>query len=522
MKKIAIVGGGVSGVTTFIELVKLVAYKSTDQKISITIFNPSEIGPGTVYTDEDRYLLNMEMIDMGGISVSEDTSIDDFYCWVQRNWKEDLEEKYKFDSNTQDLARFDWTNKNEYVPRGLYGQYVKARYQEGKSLATQKDIIVHENFSTVENVKQEDTFLRVDYHEKGAQQSAYFDKVIIACGHAYKTSYMKFKATGKYFRSNEKKKIDELNNIKDKSIVIQGTSLSACEIALSLIDKGAKVYMISHHGSLPAIRLSYNCNYTRKFLTLENLEKISKGEYFSLYDVWALLKQEIEYAEECVINWQNEFEPQDIKKQLADRLAFADKKPQEDLKRLSVMMSLFQFDDKQRIYERLAREDKEIFIKKYSSLFFNYIAPMPVKIARKLLLSMEKSVLEVRGGWQACIWKLNQQQFEVSYTDRNDNSNRLYVDYMISADGQTLDPYDIPLLRHMIEQGDAMKHPCGGIEIDLNDHHILTEQGKSPHIYALGPMLNGAILTPAGVKVCIGSARIIAAQIIKEFLLLPL
>src|SRR5579871_5762971 len=66
INKIAIIGGGVSGVATFIELVKLAIGKKVQQNISITIFNPSEIGPGTPYRDKNRYVLNIGMMDMGG------------------------------------------------------------------------------------------------------------------------------------------------------------------------------------------------------------------------------------------------------------------------------------------------------------------------------------------------------------------------------------------------------------------------------------------------------------------------
>lgn len=232
-----------------------------------------------------------------------------------------------------------------------------------------------------------------------------------------------------------------------------------------------------------------------------------------------LLKQEIEYAEDRVVDWQNEFAPQDIKKQLADRLAFADKKPPEELKWRSALMSLRQNDDSQKIYERWAPEDKELFMKEYRSLVWNYMGPIPVKIARKLLASMEKGDLEVYGGWQTSKWIPDHTQFEVSYKDRNGDTNILYADYMISADGQTLDPYDIPLLRNMMKHGEAVKHPCGGIEVDLGDHHIMTKKGKSPNIYALGPVIHGAKLVSTNAEACIKSAMVIAAKIMDELFL---
>ncbi len=518
VKKIAIIGGGVSGVATFVELVKLIVHNKANNNISISIFNPSEIGPGTAYVDEDRYLLNQRMADMGGINVYKDAGNDDFYHWVQENWNGYLEKKYEFDANKSDLTRFDRTDKDEFVPRSLYGQYVKARYQEAKSLAAKVGIAVHEIFSTVDDVKQKSTFTKVDYHENDAQRSDFFDKVVVACGHAYKTSYITFKETGRYFRSNERNSIENLkeNDIKGKTIVIQGTSLSAGEIALSLVDRGARVHMISRRGLLAAVQLPCNNKYNRQFLTIEKLEKRSKGGCFRLADVLTLLKQEIEYAEDRAVDWQSEFAPQDIKKQLADRLAFADKKPPEELKWRSALMSLLQNDDIQKIYGRLALEDQELFIKEYRGVLWNYMAPMPVKIARKLLTAMEKGDLRVHGGWQTCEWMSDHKQFEVSYKDRTGSTNILHADYMISADGQTLDPNDISLLRNMMKHGEAMNHPCGGIEVDLDDHHIMTKKGKSPNVYAMGPIINGAILVSSRAETCVKSAVIIAAKIIDE------
>lgn len=517
--KIAIIGGGVSGASSLIQLVK--EAKSSALKLDITIFNPSpEFATGLPYRSDlpNRFLLNHESTDMGGIKVDQNVGHDDFYHWVQKNL-ETLKPRY---------PDFDLASKNEYVPRNLYGQYMRERYEEAKSYARANGISIHEVQASVSDVVPLRQKTQVYYSpavHSAAPMSDHYDKVIIALGHAYAPGASQIEASGQYFKPNQVQKLLERGDVKNKRVIIQGSGQYADEIALALLDAGAaNVKMISRHGWLHAVRGRYE-PYERRFLTIDNLEARSgKDKPFRLADVIDLLKQEMERAIGKPIDWGAVWAPVNTPEKLAQDIAVAESGA--ELKWRSVLLSLKGI--RQQIFERLDPADKEEFTHQYRALFFAYQAPIPVKIAKKLLAGMQEGRLEVLGGWQTSEWLPEKKTFRISRVKHNggghdptqaakdENFESLEADYLISANGQTLNPEHIPLLKTMIEHGAIERAQSGGVRINIKNQHIVGNNGESENIYALGPITNGERLISSNAHFCMESAHIIARSIVSE------
>lgn len=515
-KKIAIVGGGVSGASTVMQLVKNATVNDANLEISIFSSTP-DIGPGLPYhySVAGRFLLNHEMTDMGGIDVRREVDQRDFFNWAQENLKT-LQPLY---------PGFDLTNPDEYVPRNLYGKYITARYEEAKTLAAEKHIKLREIVGHVGDVAQGRRKVKILYTPKGTKETIedHFDKVVLALGHAYAPSASQIEESGHYCKPHQAQTLIESGKLRNRKVIIQGSGQYADEIALAALDAGAAhVRMVSRHGWLHAVRGPYK-PYTRRFLTLENLEsRTGKGNAFRLSDVVDLLKQEIEYALGTSVNWNDVWEPKNIPEKLAKEIAFAETK--QELKWRSALLSLK--DIRQEIFERLDPEDKRKFNQEYRALFFAYQAPIPLKLAKRMLQAMESGKLEVLSGWQTSEWSPAEQKIIVRRVTNNaadhhalmpvpdHNVEVLEADYLISANGQTLDAEHIPLLRTMISHKDAIKNPSGGIKINTSTQHIMTESGENDNIYALGAITNGDRLINSNANVCMQSANVIAHDIL--------
>lgn len=518
MKNIAIIGGGVSGTASFIELVKSFKNNMPLDGVTISIFNPTlEIGTGLPYSSQTKecFLLNHEMDDMGGINVAGEVEKDDFYQWVQTHSAQ-LQPQY---------PEFNLGDRNEYIPRKIYGQYIKERYEEAKGQAARLGIHVQEVVGEVTQVAKQHAFVGLHYNAGGEKHRQLYDKVVLALGHHYKPGSAQFTNTGKYFRGNQINEILDSGTVRDKNVVIQGTGQYADELALSMLDAGARhVTMASRHGLLHAVRCGHK-PYQRHHLTIANLEALSGGadKPFRLADVVRLLKQDIEEAVTHSVDWQQVVAPQNVLYHLKQQIAGAESGQEQKWR--SALLSLK--DIRQEIYSRLAPEDKKDFVQNHRSVFFAYQAPIPLKVARKLEKALEEGKLEVLGGWQTSTWDDASQQFKVTCAPHHPGHDPLQpvadtalrkvdADILVSASGQTPNATDIPLLKTMLAQQEAVEDPCGGVMVNMKNYHLQTPDGESPDVYALGPIISGQQLLSSNAAVFMQSAKVIAASITQE------
>ncbi len=121
MKKIAIIGTGLSGAATFINLIE--RFKKIDIQSNLEVFlidKRSVDGKGFAYdTEQDCHVLNTLA---SGSSILKETP-NDFIDWLNEN-------------------HFNKENYYQHPPRNIYGQYISYRLNQYIDLALKFDINV--------------------------------------------------------------------------------------------------------------------------------------------------------------------------------------------------------------------------------------------------------------------------------------------------------------------------------------------------------------------------------------------
>lgn len=241
-KKIAIVGCGCSGVMALAQLVRC-----AKTPMEIHVFDPApEFAVGLAYrTPRAEHLLNVRADRMG--AYAEDHQ--DFWKWLETSVSRN---KYCAD---------------DFVPRRLYGDYLKHVNQTSLSHAKDKNINIRFIQAEVNDVDvlNSDQQLVLHYKQDGVDQSVAVDTLIVATGNSYpdhfgfengisiKHEYL----PGVIWCSGEAEEMrlqKFINKPSTESVLIVGTGLTMIDMALDLVARGhsGKITAISRHGLLPA------------------------------------------------------------------------------------------------------------------------------------------------------------------------------------------------------------------------------------------------------------------------------
>lgn len=226
MKTIVIIGGGLSGAITAVNLMR---QSKTELILFIVEKSPNEIGRGLAYSTTNRHhLLN---VPAGKMSCLYD----------------DPSHLMSF----LDERKYNYTNTS-FIPRQLYGEYVHHTFKQCcESYA---------NLHKIEIVRTEATNISTIGTQQVVQllngNTISCDKVVLAIGN-FEPSDPKLKDAHYTISRNYIK--DPFNGevIKkiptDKEVLIIGTGLTAIDIILSLKENkhNAKITVISNHGYLP-------------------------------------------------------------------------------------------------------------------------------------------------------------------------------------------------------------------------------------------------------------------------------
>lgn len=228
MQKIAILGGGVAGVSVAMQLIKQAA-----KPLTLEIFDQSgQFGRGLAY--QPRQVAHLLNVAAGKMSL-DPTLPDDFLHWLQQQ--------------AQFAADEPAVLAQAYLPRAVFGDYVAQRWQEALALAVQKGLQVSLRTAKV-------TALDVTDHTAPRLQSEGdwqgYHQLVLACGNELPRHPAGFAELTNHPAYVHNPWSDAwLKKLKpDSTVLILGNGLTMVDTLLSLRAAGLKtpVLSVSPHG----------------------------------------------------------------------------------------------------------------------------------------------------------------------------------------------------------------------------------------------------------------------------------
>lgn len=228
MKKITIIGGGATGTLLAVNLIR----NADGQPLEINLVEKKErFGRGVAYsTATDFHLLNVPANKMGAFP----DDLEHFFNWLNvRN--------YNFFSN-------------DFVPRRLYGEYLRDLFGETVS-SKSSNIAVNMFDDEAMDISVEHAHSQVTL---SSGKSIASDKIVLAFGNFLpphpRSESRSFIESDKYFQNSWNSEIYNKISANDDIFII-GTGLSAVDTVLSLYHNNhlGEIYLFSTRGLLPAV-----------------------------------------------------------------------------------------------------------------------------------------------------------------------------------------------------------------------------------------------------------------------------
>ena len=228
MKKITIIGGGATGTLLAVNLIK----HAGDSPLEINLIEKkNRVGRGVAYSaTEDFHLLNVPAAKMGAFP----DDIEHFHRWLA--------------AQSYDYA------PSDFVPRRLYGEYLRAVFEETLENKT-ANVTVNAFDDEAVDVSTDGAAAQV-FTDSGEIINS--DKVVLAFGNFLpphpKSESKSFIESDRYFRNPWRADLAEKINATDDVFII-GTGLTFADVVMSLHHNRhtGKIVGFSTRGLLPAV-----------------------------------------------------------------------------------------------------------------------------------------------------------------------------------------------------------------------------------------------------------------------------
>ncbi len=475
MKNITIIGGGACGTAVFIELLLQTVTSGLSKELKITIVERDErLGYGLAFgTEQPGHLLNTQA-ELMGIHVHEP---EHFSEWLQQQGGKDRQDvKGRGDTD------------HTYTTRQLYGDYVSAQMRHYMAKAQDRGVPLQVVHAEAIDIQRESESYEVVCHDGERIPS---DFVVLALGTPKPNNYKELLPFPEYidFPWPSHRIINKLS--PDDHVGILGTSLSAIDAVMTLVDNGhkGKISLFSPDGMLPRVQPEKGTAYQRKVLTISNIHQAKREtlQKVKVKDVFRLFQRELDGYVKNPVNWKEQNrENKPAEKLLNDDISCAEKGGDE---LLTVVYSLRY--DAGTIWRMLDIEQKQFFKKWLGSHWMMNRHAMPLYNAYRLQALFKEKRLKVFPGLEEVEFNTKDRSFTLTL----DDSSQHIVDKLINATGTSshLAKMECKLLDNLLKKGYLSSYPVGGALIDeLTMQAISPKGGKG--IYALGHLVNGVLL----------------------------
>jgi uncharacterized NAD(P)/FAD-binding protein YdhS len=492
--RIAILGMGAVGTTTCINLIReLLARKSAPAVEIHTFEKTSSIGAGLAYgTKHDFHVLNMRARTMSLFRQAPA----DFTNWLRGSGE---------------------SHHDEYVPRRLFGDYVRQRYTETLNAAAGTHISVVQHHTEVTDCQ--------DFGDRVVLTSSSgrigFDYVFMCPGHLPQriSDDSSYEQSPRYLHSPwEAQQYGQIH--RDATVGILGTSLTAVDVLLTLKNSDFRGSMLcfSRNRSLPKVQGPY-VKYPLRHITHERLRQLTNDftRELTLRDVQALFARELRSIGDARRVRKRHLEPSSasVARTLEHDLSEADGGRTLWYSALDATSPIIPL-----IWRHMASEAKKHFLAVHESTWTMFRHCMPATNARKLLALAKADRLRVHTGLEHITYDQGRAQFDVTFRHEGEPCRRR-VDYLINATGTTfsLDRVNSPLLENMRRRGQILANPLGGVEVDFSSSQLLYRHGvKSRRICFVGPLTKGVHFYTNSFEMNRDSAERAAAFVVASLL----
>ncbi len=529
LSRVAVVGSGLSG-TSFLSGLVGCLHRDQRRDIEIHVFETSdEFGPGIYKTSlPETCFLNHENNSMGWVAPNDpDAGADHYFKYLEINAERLAEEHECLDISVLKDPR-------GYTPRFVYGKYLKEQFYQIERLAKSQKIPFFKHRVKVEQITIFEKKASIIWKENDQlKKQDGFQRIIITNGHCWKKPLLKYtKKNSIFFPVYPIKGLMDRDAIAGKRVVVIGTGLSGIDAVFTAIRSGAEqVILTSRSGRMRSVRAPF-AKYYRKFftrhavkqiveergkITLSQVTDLFLREYTAALETYRAYKQNPEqfkddtwssyigqkfYVPDEHHNLNDLIFPDDPVVRLRDDVREAEScPPDKGLIWRSIVKSMYDIEKGLEffdyVYQQLSVEDKIVFMKKMYRLQLNFTAAMPLPSAKRLLALHQQGKLVVRKGFESISNDTNSGLLRVEMND----GTSVYADIGVDATGYSKDMTHDPLYRHLIAEGECVAHPAGGIAIDPITHALLTDDGLSSVLIAIGPATIGStyVLKPDSI-----------------------
>jgi uncharacterized NAD(P)/FAD-binding protein YdhS len=383
----------------------------------------------------------------------------DFFKWVELNKNE-----------------LSLLNDNlEFVPRSVFGLYLKEKYHFFKKELIKYSITVEDIFDQANDIL---------YQNKENEIT-----ISLASGKSIKTSYVLF-ATGpnlpqdhyhlKEYRNYIHNPFPTINNLvdlpKNSNIAIIGSNLTAIDITITLSHLGhnGKIYMTSRNGKLPEVKGKYLKSYTPKNVLYDNFEKIfhAKGTDLNLMDLTRLIRKELKIHG---FNWRDYFFDKKSKPECMIDFEQRVEEARNGPSPFNIILGMI--PEIAKTWRLVSSDQIELFMTNFYRNVHQKHGAIPLINAEKILSLLQKEQLILKGNLNH-IKHNNNNNFSITFENSNDN---IICDYIINATGpnrsicsnESKPPFTTPCANGFIKE-----IKIGGTIIDTKSGMILRNDGK--------------------------------------------
>lgn len=450
MKRITIIGGGASGTLLAMNLLR----RKSAEPFTVNLVEKRErVGCGVAYsTDKETHLLNVPAAKMGAYP----DNIGHFYEWLKAN-------SYGY-------------QENSFVPRKIYGQYLRDLFDEA---VREKPENVSFNAYNDEAVDIEEDPLRVIL-DSGKEIPS--DNIVLAFGNFLPphptVDDQSFVTARKYFQNPWNTSVYEAIGPAD-SVFIVGTGLSMVDVAMHFNRSGhqGKITAMSTRGLLPAVhRLGQT--YDSFYEEIRSYERIT--------DLLKAVRKQIRAAEESGTSWH------------------------------AVIDSLRPHT--QAIWQNLPVSEKKYFMQHLSRYWNVSRHRMPAEAAEVLDQMQSDGRLAVLKGRLRKIETNGSGEFNIAFSSEG-KERKVSADAVVNCIGSesNFERIDKPLVRNLIEKGyirnDALSQ---GLDA-LPDGTITDKNGAgSKFLHTLGTALKGILWESTAIPEIRAQARDLAGVLLSK------